>query len=73
MTRFKVEKCICHNRSFEEIKELAEADGLDSVSELQQHNICSGNCGLCIPYVEMMLDTGKISFEPGEPYKRKTG
>ncbi|MFN1836127.1 bacterioferritin-associated ferredoxin [Balneola sp. MJW-20] len=73
MSRFRVDKCICHKRSFEVIREYAEKEGIKSVSELQKQNICSTGCGLCIPYIELMLETGETSFEPGAPYKRKTG
>ncbi|MDR9416139.1 MAG: hypothetical protein RI564_07635 [Gracilimonas sp.] len=69
MSRFKVSKCICHERNFEEIKEYAGGHGYDSVEELQADNYCSCSCGLCIPYVELMLKTGETKFEPGAFYK----
>ena len=69
MTRFLVNKCICHSRPFSEIKEYAEKQGYTSVEELQSEKYCSCSCGLCIPYVEMMLETGETEFEPGAFYK----
>lgn len=67
----RVTKCVCHDRSFEEIKEFARKNRLDSVEELQARQICSCGCHMCAPYVELMLETGETSFEPRAPYKRK--
>lgn len=71
MSRFSVSKCICHKRSFEEIKEYAEQQGFTSIKELQADDYCSCSCGLCIPYIELMFTTGETEFEPGAYYKRK--
>jgi len=67
----KVTKCICHDRSFEEIKEYARENGIDNLKTLQEQKICSCGCQMCAPYVELMLETGKTAFVPGEPYGRK--
>ncbi|MDX1586470.1 MAG: (2Fe-2S)-binding protein [Balneolaceae bacterium] len=66
-----VTKCICHSRSFEEIKEYAQEHGLSSVEELQDRKYCSCGCGLCSPYVEMVLETGETEFTPGAYYRKK--
>lgn len=66
----RVTKCVCHDRSFEEIKEFAQKNGINSVDVLQARKICSCGCQMCAPYVELMLETGGTSFEPGAPYKR---
>ncbi|MDX1671364.1 MAG: (2Fe-2S)-binding protein [Balneolaceae bacterium] len=66
----KVDKCLCHNRSFEEIRRLAEEDSCDSVEQLQAADLCGRGCGLCIPYVEILLETGQTSFKPGEFYRK---
>lgn len=65
MSRLLVTHCICHARSFEEIKGIASKDGFSSVEELQIEDICSNSCQMCEPYVEMMLETGETAFEPG--------
>lgn len=71
MASNKVTRCICHGRPFTEVKAYAEKKGLTTVDELQDHDFCSNSCGLCIPYVKMMLKTGQTVFSPGEPYRSK--
>jgi len=71
MGRNKVIKCICHKRSFEEIKSYASKHDLSSVDELQNRDYCSNSCGLCAPYVEVTLETGQTEFSPGEPFRKK--
>ncbi len=65
MNRLLVTHCICHSRSFEEIKELASEQNLSTVEELQAEDLCSNSCQMCEPYVELMLETGETAFEPG--------
>lgn len=72
MTALNVTRCICHKRSFQEIKEYAEDHDLESVEELQDHEFCSCGCRMCTPYVEMILETGETSFEPGAYYRRNS-
>lgn len=71
MSEFTVNRCICHERSFEEIKEYANEQGYTSVEDLQIDDFCSNGCRICLPYVEMVLETGETAFEPGAYYKRK--
>jgi NAD(P)H-nitrite reductase large subunit len=66
-----VTECICHNRDFSEIKEYAHQNNVDSLDELQDQNYCSNSCGLCGPYVEILLQTGQTVFKPGEPFGKK--
>lgn len=71
MSRFLVTECICHSRKFSEIKEYAQENDLNTVEELQSEKFCSCGCGLCIPYIDLMFETGGTEFEPGAHYKRK--
>lgn len=71
MSGFLVSRCICHNRSFVEIKEHAEQYNLTKMEQLQENNYCSCGCGFCIPYIEMMFETGQTEFKPGAFYKKK--
>ncbi len=64
-----VTQCICHGRSFKEIKEYARENGITSVEELKRAKYCSNSCGLCSPYVELVLETGETEFRPGAYYK----
>ncbi|MEP1152131.1 MAG: hypothetical protein ABJH08_10430 [Balneola sp.] len=71
MSDFLVNRCICHERSFEEIKEYAKEKGYTDLEDLQIDNYCSNGCRICAPYVEMVLETGETEFEPRAYYKRK--
>ncbi len=66
-----ITRCICHSRTFDEVKAYAEEHGLTSVNELENHNFCSNSCGLCVPYVKVLLKTGQTEFSPGEPYRNR--
>lgn len=72
MSRYLVNRCICHSRSFKEVKDYAEENDITSIGQLQADDFCSCGCGLCIPYIELMFETGETEFEPGAYYKRKT-
>lgn len=69
MSSYRVTRCICHNRSFEEIREYARKYELTSVEELQSENYCSCSCKMCVPYVEQVLKSGQTEFIPGAYYK----
>ncbi|MFV1884446.1 MAG: bacterioferritin-associated ferredoxin [Balneola sp.] len=73
MSKLLVTHCICDAISFEEVKKIAFKEGFTSVSELQSADVCSTNCRMCEPYVEMMLETDRTAFEPGEYLKRCSG
>ncbi|NBB76689.1 MAG: hypothetical protein GVY02_04855 [Bacteroidetes bacterium] len=60
-----VERCICHKISFATIKQIAANNGLETIEELREKNICSTNCQMCAPYILRMLETGETSFQPG--------
>lgn len=71
MTSNQVKKCICYDRSFEEIKEYAEKHDISSIAELRDRNYCSNGCRLCGPYIKKMLETGQVEFTAGETYRSK--
>jgi len=56
-----VDRCVCHDISFAELKAIAERDGLDFTG-LRARTGCGRGCGLCEPYVRLMLRTGRTSF-----------
>jgi hypothetical protein len=39
---------------------------LKSPEELKQHLRFGENCRLCIPFVKLMIKTGRTEFEPSE-------
>ena len=58
----RVNRCICFDRKFEDLKSVAEREGVETVDELQEHVTFGINCGLCRPYVARMLKTGQTLF-----------
>ncbi|MDR8390842.1 hypothetical protein NC796_06825 [Aliifodinibius sp. S!AR15-10] len=65
MSKYSVKKCICHDRTFQEIKDYSQERGISSIEELQAEQYCSCQCKFCVPYIEMMFETGQTVFEPG--------
>lgn len=57
-----VDRCICFGKSFRELKEVADSTRALDVAALQQHVEFGLRCGLCRPYVERMLETGRTRF-----------
>jgi bacterioferritin-associated ferredoxin len=57
-----VDRCVCHEVTFARLRELARETGA-GVEELSARTGCCTGCGLCRPYVERMLRTGRTSFE----------
>ncbi len=55
-----VTRCICHNVSFERLKSLAASIGPD-FDALSRETGCGTGCGMCVPYIHYMLQTGKTS------------
>ncbi|MBX3388307.1 MAG: (2Fe-2S)-binding protein [Phycisphaeraceae bacterium] len=52
-----VDRCICHDVTFAELKRLAE-NGVRDLDELSKRTGCGTGCGMCIPYIRVMLATG---------------
>ncbi|NET33420.1 MAG: hypothetical protein F6K19_15595 [Cyanothece sp. SIO1E1] len=71
MNPFLVNKCVCHNTSFEDIKKYVEEHQVKTVRELQASDICSTKCQMCEPYVELVIKTGEVEFVPGAYIGRK--
>ena len=61
-----VDRCVCLSISFEDLKRLAERDRL-SFDQLRARTRCCTGCGLCEPYVRLMLKTGRTAFEVMSP------
>lgn len=57
-----IDRCYCFDRTFADLKEVAEATDASSVTALQTHVTFGENCQLCHPYVRRMLETGKTVF-----------
>jgi len=57
-----VDRCICFSRPFTELKRIAEREDARDVEALQCKVDFGLKCGLCKPYVQRMLDTGRTRF-----------
>jgi len=58
-----VDRCVCHRVTFAELLEIERRErcGLDGLAE---RTGCTTGCGMCRPYVELALRTGRSSFDP---------
>jgi bacterioferritin-associated ferredoxin len=56
-----IDRCVCMDCSFEELKQLAAAKKLD-LRGLSRATGCGMGCGLCKPYIKVMLASGKTVF-----------
>lgn len=57
-----IDKCICFDTTFQEMKDLMIEKNLKTLEELQLHKPVSLNCKLCLPYILEMIQTGKTEF-----------
>lgn len=56
-----VDRCICHNLRFSDLFALARREALDAEA-LSARTGCGTGCGLCVPYIVLMLQTGRTDF-----------
>jgi len=66
-----VDRCVCQNVTFAELKEIALRVGND-LDRLIRETGCCDACGMCRPYVERMLQTGETVF-PVVPRAARVG
>lgn len=57
-----IDRCICFQKTFSSLKEVARSMKCDSVEQLQKHEVFGQKCKLCRPYVRRMLNTGEVEF-----------
>ncbi len=57
-----VDRCICYSKPFCELKKIAAREDVRDVAALQSCVEFGLKCGLCKPYVERMLTTGRTRF-----------
>jgi bacterioferritin-associated ferredoxin len=53
-----VTRCVCHAITFAELHALAQRIGPD-LPALARLTGCGTSCGLCVPYIRLMLETGR--------------
>lgn len=56
-----VTRCVCFDVPFTTLKDDADATGA-GLYELQRRHAAGRGCGLCVPYIRRMLETGETAF-----------
>ena len=62
MSRICVDRCVCFNRTFVELKAVAASTGAHTLELLQEETQFGLACRICNPYVRCMLRTGQTVF-----------
>jgi len=57
-----VDRCICFDITFAELHIIARSEGLHDIESLQRSVEFGQRCGLCKPYVQRMLESGRVVF-----------
>lgn len=60
-SRVRVERCVCFDQPFEKLLRMAREEGLTQ-DELSERTGCCTGCGMCKPYVRVVLTTGRTSI-----------
>ncbi|MEM1183775.1 MAG: hypothetical protein AAGI53_02125 [Planctomycetota bacterium] len=56
-----VNRCICFDRTFEELLQIAVSTG-GGLLEAHKQTGCGARCGLCLPYIQLMLREGSTDL-----------
>jgi len=62
MSRLHIDRCVCFQRSFAALKDVAVRTGATSLEVLQEETEFGLACRMCHPYVRAMLKTGAVVF-----------
>lgn len=57
-----IDRCVCFERPFTELLEVARRTGAATLDALQEETEFGLSCRLCNPYVRRMLATGQTRF-----------
>lgn len=57
-----VNRCICHDVPFTELKSMLEGDPGTTLHELARKTGCGTGCGMCVPYIKRMMETGETDL-----------
>ena len=52
-----VDRCVCYDVMFTRIAALAKAG--KSLEQIRAETGCSGGCGMCKPYIDVVIATGR--------------
>ncbi len=56
-----VDRCVCHNVTFRELL-IHVQRGASSLEALSARTGCGNGCGMCIPYIRILLATGQTEI-----------
>jgi len=57
----RIDRCVCTNRTFADLLDEAQADGL-SLEQLMCESGAGNGCQLCRPYLQNAIRTGQTVF-----------
>lgn len=57
MEESRVDRCCCRNVLFCDLKQAAQEAGIP-VEQMADERGCGSACGLCMPYIRLMVRTG---------------
>ncbi len=61
-----IDRCVCRQISFDTLRDIAAEESL-GIEALLDSTGCGSSCGLCVPYIQAMLATGRTSFPVMSP------
>lgn len=61
-TKYLINKCVCFDTTFKEMKSILKKNDLKNIDELRKVKEVGTNCKLCVPYIEKMIQTGRTEF-----------
>jgi len=60
-TPLRVDRCVCFDQPFEKLLALSQEHGW-GFEELSEATGCGRGCGMCRPYIRVVLTTGRTSI-----------
>lgn len=57
-----IDRCLCYKVGFAHIFEHACQNGTTDLPQLSEELVFGKKCGLCLPYIRRMLETGETVF-----------
>jgi bacterioferritin-associated ferredoxin len=61
-----VTRCVCHDVTFEQMRQFVGSNPGCTIAALRDRFGCGTGCGLCVPFLRLMLATGRTRFRPDE-------
>lgn len=72
MPGVRIDRCLCEDKTFSMLLEVARKDGLE-LTELVEREGCGTHCGWCVAYLRRGMRTGEVVFSellPKEPLEK---